>query len=249
MKRSKLLTVVLGQGSGGAVPWYQSGSALANSLVALWKLDEASGTRADSKGSNTLTDNNTVLSAAGLVYPLAADLVAANNEYLSIADNAAISTGNIDFWLAAWVRLASKPALAPIAFKWSQAGGTAREYGLSYIGGGTDRFALSVSNGTSQDTLSANTFGSPSINTWYFLFARHVASESKTYLSVNGGAEDSQSLGFDIADSATGLAIGSYSNGLSSWFDGRIGPVALGKNYAPTAQDIAFLYNGGSGRL
>jgi hypothetical protein len=241
--------MLLGQVSGdGAAPWYRNGSALANSVVALWKLDEASGTRADSVGSNTLTDNNTVTSAQGLVYPLSALFVAANNEYLSIGDNAALSTGDIDFWLSAWVRLVSKPTLAPIVFKWSQAGGAAREYGLSYIGGATDRFALSVSNGTSQDTLNASTFGSPSLNTWYFVCARHVASESKTYLSVNAGVEDSASLGFDVADSATGLAIGSYSNGLSSWFDGRIEQVAIGKNYNPTAQDIALIYNGGIGR-
>ena len=34
-------------------------SALYTNLIAYWKLDEASGNRADSKGSNTLTDTNT----------------------------------------------------------------------------------------------------------------------------------------------------------------------------------------------
>lgn len=37
-------------------------------LVSWWKLDEASGTRYDSHGSNNLTDNNTVTSAAGVAY-------------------------------------------------------------------------------------------------------------------------------------------------------------------------------------
>jgi hypothetical protein len=34
-------------------------------LISWWSLDEASGSRADKHGANTLTDNNTVLSAAG----------------------------------------------------------------------------------------------------------------------------------------------------------------------------------------
>ena len=38
---------------------------LPTNLIAYWKLGEASGTRSDSKGSNNLTDNNTVTSAAG----------------------------------------------------------------------------------------------------------------------------------------------------------------------------------------
>ncbi len=50
--------------------------------VAHWPLDETSGTRADSVGSNDLTDNNTVLSATGM-FGNAADFEATSNEWLS----------------------------------------------------------------------------------------------------------------------------------------------------------------------
>jgi len=42
------------------------GSQLLESLIGYWNLDEESGNRADSHGSHILTDNNTVLDAAGL---------------------------------------------------------------------------------------------------------------------------------------------------------------------------------------
>jgi hypothetical protein len=72
------------------------------SLVAYWRLDEASGNATDTKGSSTLTDNNTVTSAAGKI-STSRQFTAANSEFLSIADNAALSTGNIDFWIGGWI--------------------------------------------------------------------------------------------------------------------------------------------------
>ena len=41
--------------------------ALTDNLIAFWQLEEASGVRYDSEGSNNLTDNNTVTSATGVV--------------------------------------------------------------------------------------------------------------------------------------------------------------------------------------
>src|SRR4051812_13880833 len=78
-------------------------SALYNSLISFWKFDEASGNALDSKGATTLTDVNTVTSAAGLVYPTARLFTAASTEYFTAADAPAISTGNITFWIAGWV--------------------------------------------------------------------------------------------------------------------------------------------------
>jgi len=54
-------------------------------IVSYWNLDEAGGTRVDGIGTNNLTDNNTVLSGAGVVGN-AADFERDNVEYLSIVD-------------------------------------------------------------------------------------------------------------------------------------------------------------------
>lgn len=54
-------------------------------LVSWWSCDETSGDRADSHGTNHLTDNNTVLSATGK-QGNACDVESSNTEYLSITD-------------------------------------------------------------------------------------------------------------------------------------------------------------------
>jgi hypothetical protein len=80
-------------------------SSLLNDLVAYWKLDEASGIRSDSHGTNHLTDNNTVGSTAGKLGNAAA-FVAANSEYLS-CDTASLNPGTSDFTIAVWFRTTS----------------------------------------------------------------------------------------------------------------------------------------------
>ena len=63
--------------------------ALIDTLVSLWRLEEASGSRDDTWGSNNLTDNNTVGQAAGKLGD-AADFNDAADEYLSLADNVSL---------------------------------------------------------------------------------------------------------------------------------------------------------------
>ena len=78
---------------------------LSTSLVAAWELNEVSGNATDSKGSNTLTDNNTVTSGTGPIYALARDFELDNAEYFSIADNTDISlSGDISCTFEAWIK-------------------------------------------------------------------------------------------------------------------------------------------------
>lgn len=71
-----------------------------NGLVAYWKMDEASGTRADSVGNWTLTDNNTVGSSTGKIGNCAR-MVAGSTESLSYTPPAGTLVGisyTITFW-------------------------------------------------------------------------------------------------------------------------------------------------------
>ena len=78
---------------------------LSTSLVSYWELEESSGTRVDSHGSDDMTDNNTVTSTTGK-QGNAAVFVAANTEFLDSADSAALSiTG--DMSVAGWFYLSS----------------------------------------------------------------------------------------------------------------------------------------------
>ena len=72
-------------------------------LGSYWDLDEASGNRVDSHGSNTLTDNNTVGSATNS-YPAnlpgrVASFVAANSEYLTRASFTMPGSYAVSIWV------------------------------------------------------------------------------------------------------------------------------------------------------
>ena len=85
---------------------------LKQGLVGAWPLDEASGNRRDVSGlGNTLIDNATVTGNPGpsIYIPLASQFTAANSEYLSIADNALLSMGDIEFTIACFFYADSLP--------------------------------------------------------------------------------------------------------------------------------------------
>lgn len=75
--------------------------ALTDNIVAYWKLDETSGDRADSAGSYTLTDNNTVGSGTGIIGN-GSDHIRANNEFLS---NTSLGGALTNSWtFAGWAK-------------------------------------------------------------------------------------------------------------------------------------------------
>lgn len=221
-----------------------SASSLLTSLVAYWKLEEASGTRVDATGrGNDLTDNNTVTQATGIVGN-AAQFTAANSEYLSHADNADLSTGNVDFTVAAWVYLDSKPA-SVMGFVTKGSGGstTNAEYSLQYLNT-SDRFRLVVFDGGSNAGAAvANNLGSPSTSTWYFVVAWHDSVADTVNIQVNNGTVNSSAYTFGSWDSTEPLWIGRSSSGYQN---GRIDAVGFWKRVL-TAGERTSLYNGGAG--
>ena len=85
-------------------------------LIGHWKLNEASGSRSDSHGSNPLDDNNTVTQETGKIDD-AAQCTKINSEYLSHVDNSDFDTGDIDFTVAGWFYADSLPEPAGLASK------------------------------------------------------------------------------------------------------------------------------------
>lgn len=83
--------------------------ALTDNIVSYWKLDEASGNAADSVGSNTLTNNNSVTYSAALINN-GANLGSANtNKFLSNTGNLGI-TAQAAFSVVIWVKLLAEIA-------------------------------------------------------------------------------------------------------------------------------------------
>jgi len=228
---------------------YQYASpVLRNNLMAFWSLEEASGNRADAHGSNTLADNNTVTSNTGKV-GTAAQFTATNSEYLSIADNAALSMGDIDFTIAGWVYLDTK-ANEVIAAKY-RTNTNNREYLLYYAlsDGATNRFIFLVSpNGVGTTAVVANNFGEPSTGTWYFVVAWHDATANTINIQINNGTANSTAHSTGVFDGTDDFKIGALHTTSPIYFwNGRIDQLGIWKRVL-TATEKAWLYNSGNGR-
>jgi hypothetical protein len=218
------------------------GGALLQDMVAFWELEEASGNRIDAHGANDLAPTNTPGNATGIVGSAVA-LASASSQYLSIADNAALSMGDIDFSICAWVRFDTLPGTASIATKWTT-GGNQREYMLIFQ---SSRFRFfTSSNGTSSTSVVANTFGAPSTGTWYFVVVWHDATANTINIQINNGTADSAAHSTGVVDLASTFYLGQAGFG-GALMDGRIDQTGVWKRVL-TAGEKTWLYNAGSGR-
>lgn len=218
--------------------------------VALWNLNAASGNETDSINGQVLVATNTPGSAAGVV-GTARQFNSANSRRFTLTDNATMSTGNIDFWVAAWVYLDSKAALQMVAAKGTS---TTAEWGLRYDNT-ADRltFYIRGAGGGTVRTATATTLGSPSPTTWYFVVGYHDAITDLVAISVNGSVFDTTATATTApADAAGAVNVGADPAATTFW-DGRIDELAFGKNpplgIAAVATEIRDrLYNAGAGR-
>ena len=214
--------------------------AYKDSLISWWSLDEESGERVDSHGSNNLTDVNTVLYGAGKRNN-AGDFEVGTSEYLEIADNADLSFGDEDVTFAGWVKLESKGATRCWLGKRVDGGG-ALDYNLFFHNAGDDfRF------GAAGAAVEANNLGSPSLATWYFIVCWHDAAGNTINIQVNNGTADSAATGgTPINDGAGYFAIGAEGRNGDYW-DGLIDEVAVW-NRVLTSGEKDWLYDSGAGR-
>lgn len=217
-----------------AAPQWQDNPGLTG-LVAYWSLDEMSGTRVDSFSSNDLTDNNTVGYTTGKIGN-AASFVSGNAEYLSIADNAEVSTGDVDWSLEMWVNLSNKSAAYVLASKWD---GIGSQEWILYYNQGVDRFELT----SPTQTVTANALGSPQAGAAYFLYVWHDADANVVGIRVDDEYENT-GVWNAPADGSSSFQLGRAISGhLSGWLD----EVAFRKRLL-TPAEITWRYNGGVGR-
>lgn len=215
------------------------GSNLLTGLQAWWCLNEESGTRYDAHGSNDLTDNNTVLYNTGVVSN-AADFENDNAEYLSMADNADVSMGDISMTIASWVRLESLTVRRYLIAK-------NHDYYTRYDAS-TNRFVFKVSaDGTNYTTVSANNYGSVPTDTWAFILSWHDPDTDKIFISVNDGSVNEVSHAGGIYNGSYAFSLGWRIGQAGCYMDGLMDSVALWKRTL-TAAERTWLYNSGNGR-
>ena len=139
----------------------------------------------------------------GVYSDAAAYFTAANKEYLTVADNASLSTGDIDFMIGFWMKQADVTAAAGILGKWPGAGNY--EYLFNHEGASSLRFYVS-NDGTAQvAVLSGNTFSN---DTWYFVLGWHDAAANTINIQVNDGTVATAAHTTGVRDGNGALNIG-----------------------------------------
>lgn len=233
---------------------YQRG--LLTNLVGYWPLQFPTGGAADlvdlSDNGLTLTDNATVTASDGGPggrIPYGTHCTAANLEFLSRLDSAALAAAKYSTWCV-WVKLTTKSATNWGIFT-KDDGALNREYRL-YYKTLSDRLTVDWSENGSLfvGNLEAATFGSPPTNLWFFVVfgtKSHPTENTNGFIQVNNGAQDLVNLGgFNAFNSTSALNLGRTEEG-AIYMDGDLAGAGYWQREL-TRSELTYLYNNGNGR-
>ena len=227
---------------------------LSTSLANYWKLEEASGTRVDSHGSDDLTDNNTVTTATGIIDEGAdfENTIRTRAEHLS---NTSVRDGDTgDLSISLWAKFESfGPYSEYFAAKWKTAG---NERGFQfYRNNEINRIDIDYSSdGSTSNRVAWRTDANvlPSTGTWYHVVVTIDVSAETSVIYVDGGSVAvtkfvDAGTATSIHDSAGTFMLGSQANdGQYHYFDGVMDEVGLW-NKVLSSSEVTDLYNSGSG--
>lgn len=220
--------------------------ALTDSLISYWKLDEASGNAIDAHSTNDLTETSGTIGTATGKIGNARDFEGGDTEYFALADNADLSTGDIDFSCFCWVNAESLNGSSgfPVIANKSWGAGTNREWAV-YQNGNGQPLVLIKYDGSATQQVSASTFGALSTATWYFVSWGHSASANDIWISINAGTPNTTSTSTGVMDATAGeFQIGASST-QSLYWDGLIDEFAFFKR--DIRADLVTFYNAGAG--
>jgi len=222
-------------------------------LVSHWILDEASGTRFDSHGSNDLTDNNTVTSTTD-----GSDTVAvfddSNSEYLSITDAAQSGLEPTDFTMSAWYKMDRLPSTATkqsmgIMGKKAETG-TNESYNFNFNDFDND-LEVSFGNSSGKDNIRTSSpfAASGDVSNWVHLMITYDNSTRTIKIYKNGSevvnsTNTSGSTPTLNSASEFSLGRGNYSDS-TAYFAGRMKHVSVW-NVVKTTTDVQDVYNSGT---
>lgn len=222
--------------------------SLLRDLVGFWPLDEAAGAAAlDLSGNGlTLSDNATVGAGVGPSYrlPRARDFEKDSVQYLSRADEALLSWGDEAQTIIVWVNPESLVITSSIVVKGDLSTAATAEYGLFWLSI-TNRYRYTVSNGTTQTAISADTFGDVSAGAWSMVCGQHDPVANLIKISVNGGPFDTAAHTLGIQDGTAAFEIGRDTD--TFIWDGLITAVPLWRRVLSDAE-VRYMYNGRKGR-
>jgi len=167
------------------------------------------------------------------VVSYAAQCTGVNGEYLSRADNASLSIGDLAFWLTIWAFMDSKANLANALITKYDGSSANAEYEFIHRGpgGGANRFSWRVASaaGSGRATLNDALAGVVALQTWNHLFVWYDPVAAVIGMIVNGGAAQTTAHTGGAFDGTGEFEIGQERGQPLAW-DGRLAFAALGKS-------------------
>jgi hypothetical protein len=176
----------------------------------------------------------------------AAGFASASDQFLSIASNATLQTGDINFTIGAWVKLTTLGADRFIMGKWDRTTLGNREYGLYYDATFTNQFVFGVTSAANDiGSVAAATLGTPVVDTWYYITGYHDATNNLLGITINGALDSTSAFTFGVAARSTAFQIGRDDTGLME-MNGAIDEPFLTKKLL-SAAELSSFYNSGLG--
>lgn len=232
--------------SGGAVnplisvPW-----------VAQWKFNNDG---ADSIGVNTLTNNGVATFTDGKLGGVtgATQLVAASSQYWSIADNAALSMGDIDFTIAFWVKQRTNPGVGNgITWMAKEATAAQREFRIALNYNANDMLIYAYVFNSNVSNAEVHSLSAVTVNAWHCVILWHDSVANVVGVALDG-EENTGSYSGGSFDSTAAFEIGRLLVITGQYANANFDNVCIAKSAAglggvlSAAQRTAF-YNGGVG--
>ncbi|MFH1878734.1 MAG: LamG-like jellyroll fold domain-containing protein [Candidatus Omnitrophota bacterium] len=220
-----------------------TGISITSGQAASWNFDEGTGSYAHDSSANDITgelrggpvwlNRERVLSLDG------------TNDYVSVADNAALDIGISDLSISVWVKLDEAKKFGAIVNK-NGYNAVGPSYHLGIDDYGKVQFTLGDGNqeinsygAAGRDTLTAGA--------WYHIVLV-LDRDGMATVYLNGAEDYSVSIaGLAAADisSASALNIGKRTAGTGMYFDGGMDDLAIYKKVLSSAE-VSSLYSGGS---
>jgi hypothetical protein len=209
-------------------------SPLLTDLLAYWPLDEASGTRFDSVGTNHLSDTGGVGSTIGK-QGNAATGFGASTFLSSTSDNTQIAG---DWTIALWFRTGANVSTNQALISRWGAASLDQEY-IVYVHGSSFRFLVNAPSTVYIDRPVAP-------NTTYLGFAWHDATAGKIYVQLNDGVDTSDTVGVIKTSAGNTFRVGQRGDTSLPWLGNWIDEIGIWGRVLTPAERTQ-LYNGGAG--
>lgn len=224
-------------GSTAIAGWIiDSNGTLSTNITSYWKMDEASGTRSDSFGSNNLLDNDGIGSVSG-IRNQASVFGNVNTQSLYVPSAVGLQGSGV-ISIAGWVYFQNTQSTLVIR----KGSGSNLEYAIQVAYGNTATFSVSSSGSAFNGVVAANSFGNLNTSTWYRIVAWHSGNSHigiDVNLSVNTAPYTSGIVAgtsnFEVTENSPTAAPYTWCDELGLW------------NKVLSSQERKDLYGGGTG--